>query len=220
MCGGCAPRACCRRPRLGATHSLACTCSLKPRSTSLHISSAIRCASSSSWRARCRRRTRCSVKLHKSDVPNYSRDFLARLQRFPGRAGSGAACQRARLHPRCRVGVCHTGHDRPGGEHCLASRSSCSVTRPSRCSRASRPFGRTIDLPQLVRARLAAPQPPRAAVVDAFAAYLAPFYPASHNDWALRRARRRWPDTCASSSCWWSAWRGARSTCAGDCACA
>lgn len=124
------------------------------------------------------------VKLHKSDVPNYSRDFLARLQRFPG-------VQVVAPHANALDFI-------RGAELVFAIQGTIGLEAallgkpvimfgdsPVKVFPSVATVGRTIDLPQLVRARLAAPQPPRAAVVDAFAAYLAPFYPASHNDWGV-----------------------------------
>ena len=46
-------------------------------------------------------------------------------------------------------------------------------------------IGKTIDLPALVRRKFAEAPPSRAAVVAAFAAYLAPYYPAAQNDWSI-----------------------------------
>ena len=39
------------------------------------------------------------------------------------------------------------------------------------------------SLPELIRRKLDEPPPGRGAIVEAFATYLAPFVPASHNDW-------------------------------------
>jgi hypothetical protein len=47
-------------------------------------------------------------------------------------------------------------------------------------------LGRNPDLPALVRQKIGEGSPGRTAIVDAFAAYLAPFYPASRNDWTIR----------------------------------
>jgi hypothetical protein len=47
-------------------------------------------------------------------------------------------------------------------------------------------MGRTTDLPALVRQKLSERAPARARIIDAFASYLAPFYPASGNDWSVR----------------------------------
>jgi hypothetical protein len=47
-------------------------------------------------------------------------------------------------------------------------------------------IGKTTDLPALVRQKLAEQVPARSRIVAAFASYLAPFYPASNNDWTVK----------------------------------
>jgi hypothetical protein len=47
-------------------------------------------------------------------------------------------------------------------------------------------FGRTVDLPALIRQKLAEAPPARSAIIAAFAKYLAPYYPAVFNDWSIR----------------------------------
>ena len=54
--------------------------------------------------------------------------------------------------------------------------------------------GALADLPALVRRKLAQPVPSREQIVQAYASYLAPFAPASHNDWTLRRTEREIDD--------------------------
>ena len=124
------------------------------------------------------------VKLHKSDVPNYSRDFLARLKRFPGvqvvapHANSLEFIRDADLVFAIQGTI--------GLEAALLGRPVIMFgDSPVKCFPSVTTFGRTIDLPQLVRAKLAEPVPQREAVIGAFASYLAPFYPASSNDWAV-----------------------------------
>ena len=50
--------------------------------------------------------------------------------------------------------------------------------------------GEITELPELIRRKLAETRPSRAAIVDGYAAYLAPFLPAAHNDWRVRKSER------------------------------
>jgi len=125
---------------------------------------------------------RLLVKLHKSDVPNYSTEYLARLSRFPGvelvspYADTHALIKAADLVFAIQGTI--------GLEAALLGRpvimfgESRTIGFPS-----TSPFGKTTDLPRLVRSQLSLKEPERERIVEAFAAYLAPFYPASQNDW-------------------------------------
>ena len=42
------------------------------------------------------------------------------------------------------------------------------------------------DLPSLIRKKLAESSPSRAQILDAYASFLAPYLPASYNDWRLQ----------------------------------
>jgi hypothetical protein len=125
------------------------------------------------------------VKLHKSDAPNYSTAYLARLRRFPGvrvvapGADSVAFIRKAELVFAIQGTI--------GLEAALLGKPVIMFAdSPFKCFPSVATLGRTADLPGLVRAKLAEPRPERAAIVAAFASYLAPFYPASHNDWHVR----------------------------------
>lgn len=125
------------------------------------------------------------VKLHKSDAPNYSTAYLARLRRFPGvqvvapDADSVAFIRKADLVYAIQGTI--------GLEAALLGKPVILFgDSPVKCFPGVATLGRTIDLPGLVRMKLAEPRPERAAIVAAFARYLAPFYPASHNDWHIR----------------------------------
>jgi capsular polysaccharide biosynthesis protein len=125
------------------------------------------------------------VKLHKSDAPNYSTAYLARLRRFPGvrvvapHADSVALIRKADLVFAIQgtIGL----EAALLGKPVIMFADSAFKGFPSAAT-----LGRTVDLPQLVRTKLAEPRPEREAIVAAFASYLAPFYPASHNDWHIR----------------------------------
>jgi hypothetical protein len=124
------------------------------------------------------------VKLHKSDAPNYSTGYLARLQRFPGvrtvapYADSVAFIRKAELVFAIQGTI--------GLEAALLGKPVIVFgDAPIKVFPSVSAVGRTVDLPGLIRRKLAEPAPQRADIVAAFAKYLAPFYPASHNDWHI-----------------------------------
>jgi Capsule polysaccharide biosynthesis protein len=124
------------------------------------------------------------VKLHKSDAPNYSTAYLARLRRFPGvrivapQADSVSFIRKAELVFAIQGTI--------GLEAALLGKPVIVFgDSPVKSFPSVAALGRTVDLPELVRRKLAEPPPGRSAIVAAFARYLAPFYPASHNDWHI-----------------------------------
>jgi Capsule polysaccharide biosynthesis protein len=122
------------------------------------------------------------VKLHKSDVPNYSGEYLARLAQFPGVRLVSPDADTHNLIKNADLVFAIQGTI--GLEAALLGRpvimfgESLTLGFPSVSA-----VGKTLDLPRLVRAKLAEAPPERREIVEAFARYLAPFYPASHNDW-------------------------------------
>jgi Capsule polysaccharide biosynthesis protein len=122
------------------------------------------------------------VKLHKSDVPNYSPEYVARLSSFPG--VQVVAPHASALEFIRGADLVFGIQGTIGLEAALLGKPVVMFgDSPVKVFPSVSTFGRTIDLPRLVRAKLAEPPPQRAAIVDALSAYLAPFYPASHNDW-------------------------------------
>jgi hypothetical protein len=124
------------------------------------------------------------VKLHKSDAPNYSTQYLARLRRFPGvrivapHANSVDFIRTARLVFAIQGTI--------GLEAALLGKPVIVFgDSPVKLFPSVTTFGRALDLPRLVRAKLVEASPQREEVVTAYAKYLAPFYPASHNDWHI-----------------------------------
>jgi hypothetical protein len=124
------------------------------------------------------------VKLHKSDAPNYSTTYLARLRRFPGvrivapHADSVAFIRKAELVVAIQGTI--------GLEAALLGKPVIVFgDSPVKIFPSVSTLGSTVDLPKLVRRKLVEPLPHRADIVAAFAKYLAPFYPASHNDWHI-----------------------------------
>jgi hypothetical protein len=122
------------------------------------------------------------VKLHKSDAPNYSEAYLARLRRFPGVqvvAPNANALEFVR-----KADLVFAIQGTIALEAALLGKPVIVFgDSPVKGFPSVATLGRTVDLPKLVRTKLAEPCPPRTAIVAALARYLAPFYPASHNDW-------------------------------------
>ena len=125
------------------------------------------------------------VKLHKSDTPNYSTALLAKYSRFPGvqlvsaYADTFAFIKRADLvfSIQGTIGLEAALLGKPA----IVFGDSATKRFPSVST-----IGRSIDLPALVRQKLGELPPSRADIILAFANYLAPFYPACHNDWRIR----------------------------------
>lgn len=122
------------------------------------------------------------VKLHQSDVPNYSPEYLAALAKFPGvelvspHADTREFVQRADL--------VFSVQGTMGLEAALLGKPVIMFGNilaglfPSASM-----VGKMTDLPALVRTKLADPAPSRSDVIEALARFLVPFYPASDNDW-------------------------------------
>lgn len=124
------------------------------------------------------------VKLHKSDLPNYSGDFIARLRRFPG--VRVVAAQADSLEFIRKAALVFAIQGTMGLEAALLGKPVIMFgDSPVRAFPSVSTIGKTIDLPELVRAKLAEPPPDHAAIVEALATFLTPFYPASYNDWHI-----------------------------------
>jgi hypothetical protein len=125
------------------------------------------------------------VKLHKSDVPNYSSDYLAKLAKFPGLrivAPYANALDFIR-----NADLIFAIQGTIGLEAALLGKPVIMFgDSPAKVFPSVATFGKAGDLPVLVREKLAAPQAGREEILDALAEFLAPFYPASANDWGKR----------------------------------
>jgi len=123
------------------------------------------------------------VKLHKSDVPNYSREHLARLSRFPG---VELVSPYADTHQLIRgADIVFAIQGTIGLEAALLGRPVVMFAEsPISAFPSASAFGKAADLPRLVRAKLIEIPPARGRIVEAYAAYLAPYYPATDNDWS------------------------------------
>jgi hypothetical protein len=122
------------------------------------------------------------VKLHQSDVSNYSPAYLAELAKFPGvELVSPYADTREFMQ---RADLVFSIQGTMGQEAALLGKpvimfgNMLAGLFPS-----ASVVGKTTDLPALVRAKLAGSPPSRSEVIEAFARFLVPFYPASANDW-------------------------------------
>jgi hypothetical protein len=124
------------------------------------------------------------VKLHKSDVPNYSRAALGRIARLPGvRLVSPYADTIEFIH---RSALVLSIQGTIGLEGALLGKPVIMFgDSPTKNFPSVSTIGREPELPALVRQKFREKPPTRAAIVDAIAAYLSPFYPASRNDWTI-----------------------------------
>ena len=123
------------------------------------------------------------IKLHKSDAPNYSSAWLARLNSFPAVEVVSPYADSFELISKADVVFSIQGTI--GLEAALLGRPLILFgDSPTKVFPSASTIGKTTDLPALVRAKLAESAPSRSQIVDAFACYLAPFYPASLNDWS------------------------------------
>jgi hypothetical protein len=128
---------------------------------------------------------RLLVKLHKSDTTNYSRAYVASLARYPGVEVVSPHANALEFIRNAQLVFAIQGTI--GLEAALFGKPVIMFgDSPVKVFPSVSTFGRTIDLPRLVRAKLAEPPPGRAAILEALTAYLAPRYPASDSDWGVR----------------------------------
>jgi capsule polysaccharide export protein KpsC/LpsZ len=125
------------------------------------------------------------VKLHKSDTPNYSSASLARYSRFPGVELVSAHADTFEFISRADLVFSIQGTI--GLEAALLGKPVIMFgDSPTKLFPSVSTIGKSVDLPALIRQKLAESPPSRSDIIAAFAAYLAPFYPASQNDWSIR----------------------------------
>jgi hypothetical protein len=127
---------------------------------------------------------RLLVKLHKSDTFNYSVAYLAELSRLPGVV---LVSPYADTYEFLRsADLIFSIQGTIGLEGALLGKPVLMFgDSPTKIFPSVSTIGKTIDLPRLVREKLQERQPSRAEVIEAFTVYLAPFFPASPNDWSI-----------------------------------
>jgi hypothetical protein len=130
------------------------------------------------------------IKLHKSDAPNYSSRALAKLSRFPG---VKLVSPYADTYQFIRdADLIFAIQGTIGLEGALLGKPVIMFgNSPTKIFPSVATVGKAVDLPNLVREKLAAVPPSHSAVLEAFAAFLAPFYPTSGNDWNVRPTDRQ-----------------------------
>ncbi|HEY0941089.1 MAG TPA: DUF354 domain-containing protein [Steroidobacter sp.] len=127
------------------------------------------------------------VKIHKSDVANYSREQLERMQSFPGVELVRPFADTRSFIERADLVVSIQGT--MGLEAALLGKPVIMLgDSPVSVFPSASPVGEIVELPMLVRSKLAQPPPGRDDIVAAYADYLAPFMPASLNDWSVEVA--------------------------------
>lgn len=130
---------------------------------------------------------RLLVKIHKSDVARYPHRILERMQSFPGVRLVRPFADTRDFIEKADLVVAIQGTI--GLEASLLGRPVIMLGEsPVRVFPGASTAGALADLPELVRAKLRERPPGREAIVDAYAAYLAPFLPGSRNYWRGRRS--------------------------------
>ncbi len=124
------------------------------------------------------------VKLHKSDGANYSREQLANLARFPGVELVSPYADSFELIR--GADLVFTIQGTIGLEAALLGKPLILFgDSPVKIFPSASSIGKAIDLPELVRGKLAEIPPDRSQIVEAFACFLAPYYSASLNEWSI-----------------------------------
>ena len=126
------------------------------------------------------------IKIHKSDVANHSRAELEKMLDFPGvELVAPFADTRSFIeHAALIVAIQGT----MGLEGALIGKPVIMLGKsPVTIFPSAKGAGALRDLPSLVRKKLVDPAPDRAAILEAYAEYLAPFFPASRNEWNVER---------------------------------
>ncbi|OGT14845.1 MAG: hypothetical protein A3J49_10835 [Gallionellales bacterium RIFCSPHIGHO2_02_FULL_57_16] len=126
------------------------------------------------------------VKIHKSDVSHYSRAQYAKMQSFPGVELVAPFADTRNFIQKADLIVSIQGT--MGLEAALLGQPVIMLgDSPITIFPSVSGIGEIPDLPILMRKKLAESPPSRVEIVDAYASYLAPFSPASYNDWTARK---------------------------------
>jgi hypothetical protein len=125
------------------------------------------------------------VKIHKSDVANYSRKQLDRMRSFPGVELVAPLADTRRFIERADLLFSIQGTI--GLEGALLGKPVIVLGEsPVTMFPSASPIGKLTDLPELVRRKLTERPPERRQILDAYSNYLMPFAPAGHNDWTIK----------------------------------
>jgi hypothetical protein len=124
------------------------------------------------------------VKIHKSDISNYSTDQLRRMCSYPGVELVRPFADTRDLIERADLVISIQGT--MGLEAALLGKPVIMLGEsPVTVFPSASRIGAIPDLPELIRRKLIEPRPDRNEIIDAYASYLSPFMPASHNDWRV-----------------------------------
>lgn len=127
---------------------------------------------------------RLLIKLHKSDAPNYSVAALAALSRFPAVEVVSPYADTYQLIKNADLIFSIQGTI--GLEGALLGKPVVMFgDSPAKIFPSVSTVGKITELPRLVREKLTEQKPSRNEIVDALARYIAPFFPASLNDWTV-----------------------------------
>lgn len=125
---------------------------------------------------------RLLVKIHKSDAANYSTRQLRHMLSLPGVELIEPFADARVFVEAAALVVSIQGT--MGLEAALLGKPVIMLgDSPVTLFPSASPIGTIADLPALVRKKMAQSTPERRLIVDAYAKYLSPFMPASHNDW-------------------------------------
>ena len=127
---------------------------------------------------------RLLVKLHKSDAPNYSAASLAAFSRFPA---VELVSPYADTHELIKnADLIFSIQGTIGLEAALLGKPVLMFgDSPAKIFPSVSTVGQITDLPRLVREKVDERMPNRSEIVDALMLYIAPFFPASPNDWTV-----------------------------------
>ena len=124
------------------------------------------------------------VKIHKSDIANYSSEQLKSMCAFPRVELVQPFADTRVLIESSKLVISIQGT--MGLEAALLGKPVIMLgDSPVTVFPSASRIGEISDLPKLVRTKLVEPPPDRSQIVEAYASYLAPFMPASHNDWRV-----------------------------------
>ncbi len=129
------------------------------------------------------------VKIHKSDVANYSREQLDRMRSFPGVELVEPFADTRRFVENADLLFAIQGTI--GLEAALLGKPVIVLEEsPLTFFPSVSPMGKITDLPELVQRKLSERAPARSQILDAYVEYLRPFAPAAHNDWTIKPGDR------------------------------